>query len=114
MQSAVESFAPKGFKTGGYTGNGGVNDVAGVVHGQEYVLNAKATKNIGVSTLNHLNNGGTLGQQNVIVNVTVNADGSSDVNSNHQMGKQMGEAIKIAVQQELRREKMQGGALYGR
>ena len=29
---------PKKFKDGGYTGNGGVNDVAGVVHGKEYVF----------------------------------------------------------------------------
>lgn len=33
----------KGFKTGGYTGEGGVNDVAGVVHGREFVMNAAAT-----------------------------------------------------------------------
>ena len=33
----------KGFSTGGYTGNMGVNDVAGVVHGKEYVVNARNT-----------------------------------------------------------------------
>lgn len=33
-----------GFSSGGYTGNGGVADVAGVVHGQEYVVNARATQ----------------------------------------------------------------------
>lgn len=32
------------FKEGGYTGAVGVNDVAGVVHGQEFVINAAATK----------------------------------------------------------------------
>ena len=32
-----------GFKDGGYTGNVGVNDVAGVVHGREFVVNARAT-----------------------------------------------------------------------
>lgn len=31
------------FKTGGYTGDGGVGDVAGVVHGKEFVSNARAT-----------------------------------------------------------------------
>lgn len=36
--------AISGFKTGGFTGNGGVNDVAGVVHGKEFVVNASATK----------------------------------------------------------------------
>jgi len=33
-----------GFASGGYTGNVGVNTPAGVVHGQEYVVNAQATK----------------------------------------------------------------------
>ncbi|GAA4758779.1 tape measure protein [Gordonia alkaliphila] len=34
-----------GYKTGGYTGNAfGVDDVAGVVHGQEFVINAAATR----------------------------------------------------------------------
>ena len=32
-----------GHKNGGFTGMGGVNDIAGVVHGQEFVMNAKAT-----------------------------------------------------------------------
>lgn len=47
--SMINAISPKGFATGGYTGNMGVNQVAGVVHGQEYVLNAKATKRIGVN-----------------------------------------------------------------
>lgn len=33
-----------GFSSGGYTGNGGRNQIAGVVHGQEMVINAEATK----------------------------------------------------------------------
>lgn len=32
-----------GFANGGYTGNGGVNEVAGVVHGQEFVMPANMT-----------------------------------------------------------------------
>lgn len=32
-----------GFKKGGYTGNGGVNDIAGVVHGKEWVVDAETT-----------------------------------------------------------------------
>lgn len=57
----IKSVADVGFATGGYTGNMGISDVAGVVHGQEYVLNASATKRIGVDTLNALNSGGSLG-----------------------------------------------------
>lgn len=33
-----------GFADGGYTGNGGTREAAGVVHGQEFVVNARATK----------------------------------------------------------------------
>jgi len=33
----------RGFASGGYTGNVASGDIAGVVHGQEYVMPAKAT-----------------------------------------------------------------------
>ena len=46
-----------GFQTGGYTGNGGVSDIAGVVHGQEYVMDADTTRRIGVRNLDALRNG---------------------------------------------------------
>lgn len=68
----IRSINDAGFKTGGYTGNGGTSDVAGVVHGQEYVLNAAATRRVGVGTLDALNSGSNLGQTqpvNVIINV---------------------------------------------
>lgn len=41
---ALANEATAGFKTGGYTGDSGTDEVAGVVHGQEYVLNADATR----------------------------------------------------------------------
>ena len=41
---ALANEATAGFKTGGYTGDAGTDEVAGVVHGQEYVLNADATR----------------------------------------------------------------------
>lgn len=64
-----------GFYTGGYTGNIGTREVAGVVHGQEYVLNAEATKRVGRGTLDALNNGATLGGGGV--NVTIQNYGTS-------------------------------------
>lgn len=45
-----------GFKDGGYTGPAGVNDIAGIVHGQEFVMNATATR-AHRSTLEALNAG---------------------------------------------------------
>jgi len=56
--SAINSVAGIGFKTGGYTGNGGVNDVAGVVHGREYVMNAQTVRNVGVGTLDRIQRSG--------------------------------------------------------
>ena len=67
IQAAIAAVSPKGFSTGGYTGNMGVNDIAGVVHGKEYVLNAAATKRIGVDNLNAMNRGAGVGTK-VIVN----------------------------------------------
>ncbi|WP_257221882.1 MULTISPECIES: tape measure protein [unclassified Acinetobacter] len=58
--ASIKSTNMTGFKSGGYTGNYGTNQVAGVVHGQEYVLNAEATKRVGVNTLNAINNGSTI------------------------------------------------------
>ena len=47
----------KGFKTGGYTGDVGTNDVAGVVHGKEYVFDAASTARIGKSNLDAIRAG---------------------------------------------------------
>lgn len=64
LQAAISAVTP-GFKSGGYTGNIGLNQEAGVVHGQEYVLNAAATRRVGVDTLNAINNGGTIQAEKV-------------------------------------------------
>lgn len=62
-----------GYKSGGYTGNYGVNQEAGVVHGQEYVLNAAATKRVGVGTLDAINSGKSLGGDVVVQpQITIN------------------------------------------
>lgn len=52
----------KGFKDGGYTGPVGQNQVAGLVHGQEFVMNASATRKHR-ATLEALNAGRDLGNQ---------------------------------------------------
>jgi len=46
-----------GFEKGGYTGNGGKSQVAGVVHGKEFVMNAEATQRIGVGNLEAMQDG---------------------------------------------------------
>ena len=56
---ALLSSALASFDVGGYTGNAPTNAVTGIVHGQEFVLNAKATKK-NRALAEHLNKGGTL------------------------------------------------------
>lgn len=53
------AMAGVGFEDGGYTGNGGVSEVAGVVHGKEFVMNAEATARHR-PMLEALNNGSTI------------------------------------------------------
>lgn len=67
-----------GFKAGGYTGNMGASQVAGVVHGQEYVFDAQATKRIGVDNLNAMRSGRAANDE-TNVNVTVNNHTSAKV-----------------------------------
>lgn len=56
-----------GFKEGGYTGNVGTSDVAGVVHGREFVMNAAATA-ANRPALEAMNRGGSAGTQVTIEN----------------------------------------------
>ena len=114
ITSAIAGLSPQGFKQGGYTGNMGASQVAGVVHGQEYVFDAQSTKRIGVDNLNAMRSGkAPQGGDNINVNVTVNSDGSSNVESNKQMGRSMGNALVATIQQQIIKEKRQGGLLYG-
>lgn len=70
--------AMAGFREGGYTGGGGEGDIAGVVHGQEFVLNAATTRRIGVSNLERLNSGGTLATAGGSVVQNIQVAGSMD------------------------------------
>ena len=53
-----------GYKEGGYTGSIGVNEVAGVVHGQEFVMDAATTARVGVANLEALRSGAAQVTQN--------------------------------------------------
>lgn len=50
---------PKGFRSGGYTGNIPVDQAAGIVHGREFVFDADATRRIGPSNLEAIRRGVT-------------------------------------------------------
>ncbi|MFP0388560.1 tape measure protein [Acinetobacter nosocomialis] len=113
----IQAATPQGFSSGGYTGNMGRGDVAGVVHGQEYVLNAAATKRVGVDTLNAINSGGSLertvssSEQPVTIQVYVTDSGVNTNGANTQDQKQLGQIIGNAVRTIIRQEQRQGGLL---
>ena len=71
LVSNIKAIKDTGFQSGGYTGGGGVSEIAGVVHGQEYVLNANATKRVGRDTLDAINSGGNL-KSTSPVNIIIN------------------------------------------
>jgi hypothetical protein len=82
------SYAPRSFDGGGFTGEGGRLEPAGVVHKGEYVINAASTKRLGVGYLSSLNgyaNGGLVGGAlpgsgaAPVVQITFNQDGKSEV-----------------------------------
>ena len=116
LASAVSGIMP-GFKQGGYTGNMGVNQVAGAVHGQEYVFDAQATKRIGVDNLNAMRSGKSTGETKVIVNnysnekanVQTTPDGDTIVT----IGKIVNQMVDSKLSKWERNSKRQGHALYG-
>lgn len=115
IMSSIKGISGEGFKSGGYTGNMGASQVAGVVHGQEYVFDAQSTKRIGVDNLNAMRRGDSpKGGGDVNINVVVDAQGNASVSGdNEKMGRDMANGIKAVVMDTLRKEKRQGGMLYG-
>lgn len=83
-----------GFEKGGYTGNYGTKEVAGVVHGQEFVMNARATR-ANRGALEAMNSGKSLGGD-TYVNVTNNAT-NSEVSTEERQDAQGNRVIDIVV-----------------
>ncbi|QIM63129.1 phage tail tape measure protein [Pasteurellaceae bacterium Orientalotternb1] len=54
----ADMAAQSGWSSGGYTGNGGKYEPAGIVHRGEYVMTKEATARLGVANLNRLNYSG--------------------------------------------------------
>ena len=123
--------AAYGFSGGGYTGNGGKYEPAGVVHRGEYVINAENTKRIGLGMLNRLNgyaNGGLVGGASAAVggpavapsiSVQVNVEASGQANTSVSGGadsamNQLGKLVGNAVKEQLVREQRPGGLLWAR
>lgn len=84
------------FKRGGYTGNVGVNEVAGIVHGQEFVVNARATKQY-LPLLTAINSGSRISSSAGAVAATaLRSEGAPPVTV-HVVGEISGENIKLAA-----------------
>lgn len=115
LQAAVSALSPAGFKTGGYTGNMGVNDVAGVVHGQEYVFDAKSTSRVGTDTLDAIRSGKPVsvngGSQQSNVNVPITIVNQFDDGTIAEAT--TGEAGQKAFMNNLKRNKSQVKAVLG-
>lgn len=116
-----------GFASGGYTGDGGKYEPAGIVHKGEYVINAASTKKLGLAYLSRLNgyaNGGLVGGSalpavagggDVHISVTVDAGGqvqSQASGINESAMNQLGKLIGVAVKEQIVKEKRPGGILY--
>lgn len=102
-----------GYQTGGYTGAGGLSDVAGLVHKEEFVANAPTTKRYRPE-LEAMHNGTYERQSsapNVNVTVTVSMDGNSNVESNSAYGKQIGQGLAAVVVSEVNKMTRPNGTL---
>ena len=130
-----------GFAAGGYTGDGGRLEPAGIVHRGEFVMSKAATARLGVDNLSALHasalrgyaDGGLVGEggraskalteapagrgaQSISINaqVTVNATGGTHEQNRDladQIGRQMERNLRGAVIEELRRQLRPGNML---
>lgn len=113
------------FASGGYTGNGPRSAAAGVVHGQEYVFSAAATKRIGVGNLEAMHrsakgyaSGGYVGPMPTVSNdnrsaaapVTVNVinNAGAEVKTRETTGADGSRQLEIMVDQMVANSMSQG------
>lgn len=119
------------YAAGGYTGDGGKYEPAGIVHRGEYVINAESTRKLGLGYLNRLNgyaSGGYVGappaalrpqsgaqEAGVQINVTVSAAGATQTQAKGDESGAMamlGRLIAVAVKDQIAKERRPGGLLY--
>lgn len=70
LKGAAGYYGP-GFSSGGYTGNIGQNQIAGTVHGQEFVMNAAATRR-NLPALQAMNSGRSVSSGSLSLTVEIN------------------------------------------
>lgn len=128
-----------GFRDGGYTGDGGRNEPAGVVHKGEYVMSKGATQRIGVANLERLHQGSLKGYaeggyvgpsrdvgavraeaspaaQPISINAPITVNGSAGSPEQNQdlaerMSAQMERKMRATVIEEIRKQTRPGNML---
>ncbi|AKJ41478.1 phage tail tape measure protein [Pragia fontium] len=120
-----------GFDSGGYTGNGGKYEPAGIVHRGEFVFTKEATQRIGIGNLYRQMNGyadgglvdnspishvGSANSRGVNVQTSVNVYTDNDQKKTSNNNEEIGEAFKKVIDQSIRdgvmRETRQGGIIW--
>lgn len=123
------------FATGGYTGDGGKYQPAGIVHRGEYVITKEATARLGRGYLDYLNygkrgfaNGGGVAVPNVpmsyerssannatsnqvSININIDQHGNTDSTVTAENAKALGQTIETKVLEVLVKQRRAGGML---
>lgn len=96
-----------GFESGGYTGSGGTSQVAGLVHGQEFVVNADATSRnrAALEDLNRgrdLNGGGGGNVVSIVINNTAEGTRATAQERDTPGGKEITVMVETIVVNQIR------------
>lgn len=118
IMSNLSQITMKGYKDGGYTGSVGKNTVAGVVHGNEFVMPAEQTAKYR-GALESMRDGsydnGSSGAPSMVnyftTTITVTGDGASASTNQNDMG-QLGKALEQSMLALIQKESEPGGYLY--
>lgn len=126
----VGTTAP-GWASGGYTGDGGKHDPAGIVHKGEYVFSQEATSRLGVDTLDALHRGDTSssaprstkgpeekGGSNIYMgDIQINnpniTDGKADSSTMSNLYDQVSDMVQTAIRKNMTDEQRPGGMFWG-
>lgn len=92
-QSRIRSNIMSGFASGGYTGGGSRSSVAGVVHGQEFVMPAAQTQRYRAE-LESMRAGRTVGNSGITVNI------QNYGNSTHEVQQISANEVRIIAREE--------------
>lgn len=110
----VAAILKQGYMDGGYTGNAATNEVAGVVHGREFVVNADATAR-NRSALEAMNRGQQVGTGQggggSVVSVTVNNNAAGTQATTTERDGPNGKEIEVLIEQVTARSVKRGGPL---